>query len=376
MDCKTYKDLNNKLDSDFTRRAMANIILFLTSFVCNTIARRIAVTVMILCKIPVKEISSRTGVSKSLIYKICEAINRLDSPDDIGSLFIFKSGSGRKNPLSSIEDAVAEAIDTKNFFCLKQIVDWIHDNLRVSVCTKTLSRTLKRSGVRKLKAGSLPAKADVERQRNFYNETLKPLMDEARQGKIALLFVDASHFVMGCDYLAAIYGKTRRFAKTFSGRSRYNVLGALDYHTKDVLTITNNKYINAESVCGLIKKARERYGSDKKIVFILDNASYQKCKPVTECAKKHDITLEYLPPYSPNLNLIERLWRFTKKHLRKDVWTDYPLFCKRIDSIVSSTTKENKAEIETLIGEKIQFFDYFVKVNEDTVAMPLKKKAA
>ena len=53
-------------------------------------------------------------------------------------------------------------------------------------------------------------------------------------GVISLLFLDASHFVMGCDFLGRIYGKARRFVKTFSGRKRYNVLGAIDYVIKKV----------------------------------------------------------------------------------------------------------------------------------------------
>ena len=95
-----------------------------------------------------------------------------------------------------------------------------------------------------------------------------------------------------------------------------------------------------------------------------------------ETASEYDITLEFLPPYSPNLNLIERLWKFTKKHLREKVWTDYALFCQEIDNIIDSTTKDNREEIEALIGDKIQFFDNFVRINDNTVALPEKKKAA
>ena len=57
-------------------------------------------------------------------------------------------------------------------------------------------------------------------------------MKKAENGEISLLFMDASHFVMGCDFLGHIYGKARRYVRTFSGRRRYNVLGALDYATK------------------------------------------------------------------------------------------------------------------------------------------------
>jgi hypothetical protein len=67
----------------------------------------------------------------------------------------------------------------------------------------------------------LPAKANPTAQRTFYDTVLKSLMDEAKKGTITLLFMDASHFVMGCDFLGYIYGLTRRFIKTYSGPSRH-----------------------------------------------------------------------------------------------------------------------------------------------------------
>jgi hypothetical protein len=64
-------------------------------------------------------------------------------------------------------------------------------------------------------------------------------MGRAKEGTITLLFADASHFVMGCDFLGYIYGIKRRFIKTYSGRKRYNVLGALNFVSKKVSTVTN-----------------------------------------------------------------------------------------------------------------------------------------
>lgn len=125
-----------------------------------------------------------------------------------------------------------------------------------------------------MKSGSLPAKADVARQREYYDNTQSPLMKKAENGEIALLFMDASHFVMGCDFLGSIYGKVRRFVQTFSGRVRYNVLGAIDFVTKSVLTVTNNSYITATEVCQMLYTISEKY-QDKVVHVILDNARYQ-----------------------------------------------------------------------------------------------------
>lgn len=112
-------------------------------------------------------------------------------------------------------------------------------------------------------------------------------MKRAGKGEVVLLFLDASHFVMGCDFLGYVYGRVRRFVKTWSGRKRYNVLGAMDFITKKVHTVVNDSYITATDVCGMLRKLRMEYG-DREIHLVLDNARYQKCKIVQEMASSLD----------------------------------------------------------------------------------------
>ena len=108
----------------------------------------------------------------------------------------------------------------------------------------------------------------------------------------ALLFMDASHFVMGCDFLGRVYARTRRFIKTFSGRKRYNVLGALDFVTGKVLTVTNDTYITATQVCEMLRQISAQYAG-KTVHVILDNARYQKCQAVRSLALELEIELLY-----------------------------------------------------------------------------------
>ena len=226
----------------------------------------------------------------------------------------------------------------------------------------------KKNGIKRLKCGSLPAKADPTWQRAFYEKTLNPLMQEAKKGGIALLFVDASHFVMGCDYLGYIYGKVRKYVRTYSGRSRYNVLGALDYVSKKLITITNDAYITATEVCELIKKVSAEYAG-KPIYLVLDNARYQKCKIVHALATELNVSLVYIPPYSPNLNLIERLWKYVKGRLRTKYYNDFKEFKNKIDSITECTGTCDKEIIDSLIGDKVQLFD--TEVFDNTTAFSI-----
>jgi transposase len=191
-------------------------------------------------------------------------------------------------------------------------------------------------------------------------------MDKAKKGMAILLFLDASHFVMGCDFLGYIYGVARRFIMTYSGRMRYNVLGALDFVSKKVITVTNDTYITAAEICELLKKAAAEY-TGEPIYIVLDNARYQKCNIVQELASQLGVHLVYIPPYSPNLNLIERFWKYTKSGLRTKYYDKFDAFQERIDSIVNNADKKDKVIIDRLIREKVQLFDDPLLVGNSTV---------
>lgn len=162
-----------------------------------------------------------------------------------------------------------------------------------------------------------------------------------------------------------LYSKACRFVKTFSGRQRYNVLGAVNFMAKKVHTVTNTTYITAAEICQMLQTAASEYAG-KKIHIVLDNARYQKCEVVTSLVKALSIDLVYLPPYSPNLNLIERLWKFTKGRLRTKYYSDFVTFKDTIDSIIDGTDTVFKVQVSRLIDEKIQLFDTLTPVCENT----------
>jgi len=123
--------------------------------------------------------------------------------------------------------------------------------------------------------------------------------------------VDAVHFVFGA-FLGYLWCFARCWIKAPSGRQRFNVLGALNAITHEVITVTNLTYINSESVCQLLCKLGD-LRLQVPMTLVLDNARYQRCALVQAVADTLGIELLYLPAYSPNLNLIERLWKFVKK---------------------------------------------------------------
>lgn len=167
--------------------------------------------------------------------------------------------------------------------------------------------------------------------------------------------MDAAHFVHS-GFLGYLWCLERVFLKTSPGRKRYNVLGALDAVDKSLVTITNDGYIKAVDVCELIMKVAAG-NAEIPVTMVMDNAAYQRCELVRATAKEQGVDILFLPPYSPNLNLIERLWKFVKKKCLvcryHETFTD---FREAIRKVIESTGSIHKAELDSLLTWKFQSY--------------------
>lgn len=214
----------------------------------------------------------------------------------------------------------------------------------------------KKLNLRCRKVGSLPAKADPEQQQKFLEQELQPRLDEAEAGKRVVFFVDAAHFVLA-PFLGFLWSVVRLFVRAPSGRQRFNVLGALNAISHDLVTITNETYITAQSVCALLEKIAQLYVG-LPITIFLDNARYQHCALVLAKAKSLDIELCFLPAYSPNLNLIERVWKFVKKQcLYSQYYEKFPSFKEAILKCLGETQTTHHAELDSLLTLRFQLFE-------------------
>jgi transposase len=219
----------------------------------------------------------------------------------------------------------------------------------------TIRGYVKRLGFKYLKTGGIPGKADVERQERFVHDVIDPRMAEAQAGKRTVYFMDASHFVFGA-FLSFCWCLARKFIKTPSGRQRYNVLGAVDVIGGRLLTVTNTAYVNALTVCELLEKMAVAHVGQAVTVF-LDNARYQHCALVMEKARELGIELAFLPPYSPNLNLIERFWKHLKKtSLSNQVFAGFAEFRGAIDAGMTEAFTLHAPEMRQLLNPKFQMF--------------------
>lgn len=171
-----------------------------------------------------------------------------------------------------------------------------------------------------------------------------------------MYFVDAAHFVFAA-FLGYLWCFVRQFVRAPSGRKRFNVLAALNAVTHELVTVVNDAYINAECVCELLRKIAAA-SLDVPVTVVLDNARYQRCRLVQELAESLKIELLFLPTYSPNLNLIERLWKFVKKQvLNNHHYADFAGFQTGIQECLAESTGKHKRDLDTLLTLKFQTFE-------------------
>jgi transposase len=177
-----------------------------------------------------------------------------------------------------------------------------------------------------------------------------------------VLFLDAAHFVYGA-FLGALWCFARVFIRSPSGRQRFNVLGALNAVSRQVHLFTNETYITAQSVCALLSQLAAFYGPrNVPLTLFLDNARYQRCELVQAHARALGIDLEFLPTYSPNLNLIERYWRWVKKQcLNAKYHANFATMKTAILQTITSAHHEHAAALASLLTWNFQLFPHNIK---------------
>jgi len=145
--------------------------------------------------------------------------------------------------------------------------------------------------------------------------------------------------------------------------------------TQELCTVENLTYITAETVCELFYRLAGAH-QGIPITIILDNARYQRCTLVQAVAQELGIEVLYLPTYSPNLNLIERFWRFVKKPcLDSKYYADSTSFQQAILTCIQQAPTTHKQELEQLLTLRFQTFqDVPVIGDQQTVSKRSKKK--
>ncbi|MDF1558113.1 MAG: IS630 family transposase [ANME-2 cluster archaeon] len=141
--------------------------------------------------------------------------------------------------------------------------------------------------------------------------------------------------------------------KSNTGRKRINILEALDIENFSVTTTLTEETCDSVRVVEFLQKIKEKY-PDRKIVVVLDNARYNYAIATRAFAEECTILLLFLPPYAPNHNRIERLWKFTKKRLVNNPYhEDFTQFVNATDSFFNNLGDYHQ-ELSSLFTKKLK----------------------
>ena len=176
------------------------------------------------------------------------------------------------------------------------------------------------------------------------------MLEAAQSGQAHVFFVDAAHFVFG-TFVCCLWSFARLFVRAASGRQRFNVLGAWNAVTRQLVSVTNTTVVNSETMCELLQQIAG-LNLAGPVTLVLDNARYQRNVMVMTLAEQLGITLLFLPSYSPNLNLIERLWKFTKRRALygryHPTFTDFRTAIEQTLADIPTTHADDLATLMTL----------------------------
>src|SRR3954464_5968491 len=225
----------------------------------------------------------------------------------------YRGDPGRLRPAQV--ERLKQEIATGVFHNAEQVRTWVEATFGVAYSATGIKDLLRRAGASYHKVSGFFWKADIEEQKKFVR---KHRRHKRRAGPgTRRYFVDACHPVWGVGLLDSCWllvGQ-RFYVGGGNGRKRLNILGAYcpDDHDDVDLRLTKEN-ITGEQFVKLLEKLREKHPDTEKFLLYLDNAKYYSKPVVKEWLAAHrEFRLVPLPAYSPNLNLIERLWKFLRK---------------------------------------------------------------
>ena len=251
---------------------------------------------------------------------------------------------------------VEEELAHKPYRRARDVAAFVKERFSIEYTDRGMQALLRRKGYRYIKTRLVPGKVDADKQQEQREFIDKYFKLQAELGpKDRLYHVDAVHPTHNVKISYAWTKKGLRMRiRSNSGRKRYNILGAYcpsDQEYIDVRAITEN--VNGETLKSLIDEIRARHPEASRIILILDNARYNHAKIVRQHVEGTSVELLFLPSYSPNLNLIERLWRFLKNKVMTAYHETFEEFVDEVDKVLDSLF-EYADELANLMTEKFE----------------------
>jgi len=223
------------------------------------------------------------------------------------------------------------------------VARWVKERFGVDYTDSGMTALLHRRGYRYKKPKLLPGKAPAPEVQEDFVASYKKLKENKGEHDV-ILFMDATHPqhnpVLGGGWIK----RGRCFPlKSNTGRRRLNINGVIDVETMHAV-IRYDDTIDAASTIALFQQTEAAYPKAATITVFCDNARYYRSKAVRAYLERSRIDLQFLPPYAPNLNLIERFWKFFKRQVLYnryyETFADYKAACNRFFADLDSHAQQ------------------------------------
>lgn len=279
--------------------------------------------------------------------------------EDYSNCKLTISSGGSSSMLSEIQSQeLISHLEKYTYHSTAEIVDYVRTKYAINYSVPGMNKWLHRNGFSYKKPKGYPYKASKEQQETFIaaykkvKETVKPTD--------GILFMDACHPSMSTKIT---YGWIKKGLKkpleTTAGRTRINLIGALNLNQISAPIVASYSTVDSDSIVDFLKQIRAYSGISGKIHLILDRAGYHSSLIVKDTAKKLNIKLFYLPPYSPNLNPIERLWKVMNEYARNNkFFKTAKLFRESIFNFFQQTLPKIGNSLNTRINDNFQKLNY------------------
>jgi transposase len=268
----------------------------------------------------------------------------------------LKPENGGSN--SKLTDAQVQALEehlqAKLYTRVIDICEYVWKKAGVSYTVSGMTKWLDEHGFSYKQPKATPAKADTAKQEAFIEKYLE-LQEQAAQANEPILFMDAVHPTMATKISHGWIkkGQDKPIATTAS-RTRVNIIGAIELASMNVQS-TCVEAVNAQTTEAFFDQLKAAYPQASKVHIILDQSGYHCSRQVQEGAIARGIVLHYLPPYSPNLNPIERLWKVMNERVRNNVcFTSAQHFREAISEFLSEKLPTLKDVLVTRINDNFQ----------------------
>src|SRR6202020_2436822 len=298
-----------------------------------------------------EEVAARLGVCAKQVRKWLKTF-RTYGLDALCELH-YKGRTPRLNDAQC--DELKQEIAKGNFRTARQIADWINNRFGIEYSESGVKELLKRIDVSYHKVTGFLWKADPVAQEEWLDDYR---CDPVGTG-IRRYFIDACHPVWGVEmiYYCWLLVGQRFHVKVGSGRARLNILGAYcpeDHEYLDIRLTRDN--INGEQFVNLLRLLRERHPETKRFILYLDNAKYFDAPVVHEWrARPPRFEVKFLPPYSPNLNLIERLWKLLRKEAFCRSYDSFAAMQQGVSAVLDNLHKYH-TQLDSLMTEDFHIF--------------------